>query len=191
MAKELQLCYIKGVNVTFTELFKKECKERFGITEGLVSEVLENPTGHEVIDYKDLSLEFDIKEVGGVYLLVISRKLGEQLEVFLGLKIRKDFIGEEMLSKPNNVLEKLVDRFGLDITIGNFSGKYAVAQDIKILPGQVSNLVSFKNPANHSFLSSMLIKVNNQMTEVECAQAFILDTDEYGRWLSSSTKDVA
>lgn len=178
------------MDVAFTDLFKKECGEKLGIVEDVVREVLKKPSGYKNINYKGLLLEFYIKDTNRFYTLVFGRKDQDQLEVDLALEIKKEFLEPKEVIEPTKALQKLIEKFGLDIKVGNYSGKIVVAQNINILPGQMSNLVSINNPDSHPFLSTIFIRVNEQMTIAECALAFVLDTKEYKEWLSASNKQT-
>ena len=82
-------------------------------------------------------------------------------------------------------MSALIKKYGLTVVVGSAATKLAIANDIDIKPDQASNLLEIKNPDNHSFLTSMFIKINENKTKAKCALVFALDSDEYLKWVSN------
>ena len=172
------------MEVNFTELFDKESRDNFKISRESVREAIETPLNLEEIVYKGLRLQFFTKEIdNNRLLLVLARKVENKIVVDLAFQVKMGLAKALKIQQPTLVLQRLVEKYGLVVTVGNISRKFIIAQEIDLKPEQVTNLVKVKNPDNHSFVTSMDIKINKNKTKVECVLVFALDTDRYLDWI--------
>ncbi len=171
------------MDINFTDLFKKESQDKFSISTEEVENTINNPSKSEEIAYEGLSLKFYTKANGDKLLLVLGREISNQITIDLAFRIKPDLDKKLAIFKPAQILEKLIDRFGLEVEIGETKSKFILANEISIKPGEASNLVKVNNSKNHLFTTSMFIKINEDKTKAQCALVFALDVDSYLEWI--------
>ena len=92
------------MNIIFTELFNRECRDKFQITETHVREVIASPNEQETAKLDELELRFFVKEMlqerGKYYLLVCTRWDGSNLFVDLAFRILAELVEESKTLKP-------------------------------------------------------------------------------------------
>ncbi len=175
-----------NMNIVFTDQYDKESRNKFGIPRELVREAIQNPLNYEEIKYDGLTLLFITKEIDNEYmLLIIGNKNIDNISVDLAFRVKKDLDKTLKIQNPSSILKKLIEKCGLFIEIGNISQKLFIAQDIDIKAGQNINLFDVKNPDNHSFVSSVYIKINEDRSKLGCALLFAFDTEKYLDWVSN------
>ncbi|HUD44418.1 MAG TPA: hypothetical protein VMR41_02655 [Patescibacteria group bacterium] len=169
-------------------MFETECKDKFGISHTMVKKALAGPLDSQEITYKGLDLLLTTKEIDtSNILIIIANREKNDLSIESAFKLRKDLMKDILIQKPLTIFQHFVEKFGLDIIIGDFSSKFILDETIDINPLQVMNIVNISNPQNHNFLQSMFIKINTAHTQVECAIAFAIDTIEYQAWITIPT----
>jgi len=187
------------MRIIFTDLFKKECRDKFQITEDQVQQAITNPDKRQVANFDDLSLRFFIKRMpepqGEHYLLVCTRLEGSNLLVDLAFRILPELVEEVKTLNPIILLQQLALKFGLTIRVGQQLNKFIFRESIPIKSSiEPAKLVEVLNPKNHSFIQSMFIKIERQgdMKIANCALAFCIDEDKYLSWLigKKSVNDV-
>lgn len=188
------------MKIIFTDLFKKECRDKFQITEYQVQQVITSPDEQQVANFEDLSLRFFIKRIlepqGQHYLLLICTHLeGSNLIVDLAFRILPELVEEVKTLNPIILLQQLALKFGLTIRIGQQLNKFIFRESIPIKSSvEPAKLVEILNPANHSFIQSMFIKIEQQedIKVAHCALVFCIDEDRYLSWLmgKKSINDV-
>jgi len=188
------------MKIIFTDLFKKKCRDKFQITEYQVQQVITSPDEQQVANFEDLSLRFFIKRIlepqGQHYLLLICTHLeGSNLIVDLAFRILPELVEEVKTLNPIILLQQLALKFGLTIRIGQQLNKFIFRESIPIKSSvEPAKLVEILNPANHSFIQSMFIKIEQQedIKVAHCALVFCIDEDRYLSWLmgKKSINDV-
>ena len=187
------------MRIIFTDLFKKECRDKFRITEDQVQQAITNPDEQQFANFDDLSLRFFVKKMleaeGEHYLLVCTRLEGSNLLVDLAFKILPELVEEVKTLDPLILLQMLALKFGLTIRIGQQFNKFIFRESISLKSSvEPAKLVEVLNPENHSFIQSMFIKIEQQgdMKIANCALAFCIDLDRYLSWLmdKKSVNDV-
>lgn len=178
------------MGIVFTDLFKKECRDKFRITEDQVQQVITNPDEQQVVSFDELTLRFFVKRIFEAeveyYLLVCTRLENGNLLVDLAFKILPELIGEVKTLEPIILLQQLALKFGLTIRIGQQLNKFIFRELIPLKSSaEPAKLVEVLNPENHSFIQSMFIKIEQQgdMKIANCALAFCIDSDRYLSWL--------
>jgi len=147
------------MEINFTDLFDKESRNKFGVSRELAREAILTPLSSEEIAYKGLQLQFFTKKTdANRFLLVLARKVDNKITVDLAFEVKANLAETLQIQQPTSVLQKLVEKYGLIVTIGNISKKIIIAQEIDLKPEQITSLVAIKNPDNHSFVTSMFIK---------------------------------
>lgn len=94
------------------------------------------------------------------------------------------------LEPPNPLilLQKLVERFGLSMKIGNQFNKFIMSEEI-VSPDNTldaTEVIDIQNPKDHGFVNSFFIRVEKQKDTllIKCALAFVIDETEYMAWLN-------
>jgi len=179
------------MNIVFTELFNKECRDKFQVSEAQVEQAITSPNEQEVAKLDELEIRFFVKQMlqagDKYYLLVCTRWDGSNLLVDLAFRILPDFVEELRTLKPIILLQQLTLKFGLTIRVGQQFSKFIFRELIPLkLSDEPTKLVEVVNPENHSFMQSMLIKIEQEGdTKIaNCALAYCIDSDRYLSWLT-------
>jgi len=185
------------LEIKFTDLFLKECRDKLRITESQVIEAVTCPDECQNVSLDDLELKFFLKKEhqqwGEDYLLVCSQYKNNCLFIDSAFYIPSEFIRELKTPEPVILLQQLALKFGLPIRIGLQLNKFIFRESIHIESlDNKPELVEILNPENHSFIQFMFIKIEQQgsMKIANCALAFCIDMDEYLSWLQAE-KDVS
>ncbi len=178
------------MSIIFTELFKKECRDKFQITETQVQEAIISPNEQQVAKFDELEVRFFVKQMlhagGKYYLLVCTRWDGSNLLVDLAFRIPTELADEAKTLKPIILLQQLALKFGLTIRVGQQLNKFIFRELIPIeLSNEPTKLVEVINPENRSFIQSMFIRIEQQRNEkiAHCALGYCIDSDKYLSWL--------
>ena len=178
------------MEIIFTELFKKECQNKFQITGGQAKQVITSPDKQEVAKFDDLDLRFFVKKMpepeGEYYLLVCTCLEGGNLVVGLAFRILPELVEEVKTLEPIILLQQLALKFGLTIRVGQQLSKFIFRESISVKPSDKPvRLIEVLNPENHPFMQSMFIKIEQQgdVKIANCALAFCIDSDRYLSWL--------
>jgi len=179
------------MNIVFTDLFNKECRDKFQISETQVQQAITSPDEEEAAKFDELEVRFFVKQmlqVGGKYcLLVCTRWDGSNLFVDLAFRILTELTDEVKTLKPIILLQQLALKFGLTIRIGKQLNKFIFRELIPVeLSGEPTKLIEVINPDNHSFTQTMFIKIEQKGDEkvANCALAYCIDSDRYLSWLT-------
>ena len=179
------------MNIVFTELFNKECRDKFQISETQVQQAITSPDEEEAAKFDELEVRFFVRQMpqagGKYYLLVCTRWEGSNLFVDLAFRILTELVDEVKTLKPIILLQQLALKFGLTIRVGQQLNKFIFRELIPIeLSNEPTKLVEVVNPGNHSFMQSMFIKIEQQGEEkvANCALAYCIDSDRYLSWLT-------
>jgi len=129
-------------------------------------------------------------EPEGEYCLLICTHLKNgNLLVNLAFRILPELVEEVKTLDPIILLQQLALKFGMPIQIGDQIKKFIFRESIPIKASheqtKLEKLAKVFNPANHSFIQSMFIKIE-QKGEIEvanCAIAFCIDLNRYLSWL--------
>lgn len=184
------------MSIIFTELFKKECRDKFQITETQVQEAIISPNEQQVTKFDELELRFFVRRIpqagGEYYLLVCTRWENGNLLVDLAFRIPTELADGAKTLKPIILLQQLALKFGLTIRVGQQLNRFIFRELIPIeLSNESTKLVEVINPDNHSFMQSMLIRIEQKGDAkiANCALAYCIDSDRYLSWLTG--KEVA
>ncbi|MCK4273324.1 MAG: hypothetical protein KAW90_00420 [Dehalococcoidales bacterium] len=179
------------MNIIFTEMFSKECRDKFQIAEVQVQQAITSPNEQEAVKLDELELRFFVKQMPQAgdkyYLLVCTRWDGSNLLVDLAFRIPAELVDEAKTLKPIILLQQLALKFGLTIRVGQQLNKFIFGESIPIKPfDKPTELVEVINPEKHSFMQSMFIKIEQQGDEkiANCALAYCIDSDRYLSWLT-------
>jgi len=181
------------MRIIFTESFKNECQNKFQITENQAKQAIANPDKQIVAKIDDLDIRFFVKRMlepkDDYCLLICTRSESNDLLVNLAFRILPELVKEVKTLDPIILLQWLALKFGLPIQIGQQIKKFIFRESIPIKASheqtKLEKLAKVFNPANHSFIQSMFIKIK-QKGDIEvanCAIAFCIDLNRYLSWL--------
>ncbi len=178
------------MNIVFTELFNKECRDKFQIAETHVEEAITSPNEKEAAKFDELEVRFFVKQMlqagDKYYLLVCTRWDGNSLLVDLAFRIPTELVDEAKTLKPIIILQQLALKFGLTIRVGQQLNKFIFRELIPITRAEEpAKIIEVINPEKHSFLQLMFIKIEQQGDAriANCALAYCIDSDRYLSWL--------
>jgi hypothetical protein len=174
------------MEIVFTALFDDYCRDKFHIPRQLVRDAITNPLELHSTSYKGLKLNFYTKDiVGDELLLIIAREDNSKLVIDYTFRIKADLLKATDLQNPLTILQKFIERFGLNVVVGEQKSKFIFEEEINIQPNNAQNILNIENPNNHSFITSSFIKIDNSKTKIECAMVFALDVNDYQEWLDN------
>lgn len=177
------------MNIQFRETFDHFSKEKYGIKTGQAKRVIRHPDKHQGVKFDHgLILKFFSGQIPLTkhYLLVYGTVEGDDLVVNGAFRLLADFRTDVETCTPVQLLEKFVDRFGLEVSVGRLRSKFFFNQQVVIDEEvEVTKIVSFENPHNHSLASEMMIKIDEETDRkiFTCAMVFCLDTTAYTQYL--------
>ena len=182
------------MNIIFAEYFEKEIEEKFQITKHDVIHAITNPDYQDSLREQELELILVVKSEGveenTSYLLVLARKFGESdFHVSTTFRILPNMIRAPEDLEPLPLLYRFVNRFGMDIYIGNKRGKLIEREKIPVglSVNSPAEIVKIRNPSKHSFVQCLYIKIEQDGNRkfANCFLAFCIDTDKYSHWLQA------
>jgi hypothetical protein len=178
----------------YTELFQKECENRFGITRDIVRDAIARPDKEQKLASQGLTLILYSKKIRGVedYVVVSAHAQGQDLMVDLAFRMKKELIEEAKTTLPFSLLQALAIQFGLSIKIGDRESKFVYNEIIPTVSGDVKNVVRINNPSGKSLISCIWIRMlhNNMGFLAQCALVFCIDLQAYTLWLERKDEDM-
>lgn len=180
------------MEVKFTELFNVRCQNRYHVSRGQVRQVVLEPDIVQTVDFDNQVISFFVKKVSKgdshFYLLTFAKTNGENLDVILAFKVLPELAPDLETPKPLILLQKLVERFGLSMQIGNQFNKFIMSEEIISSDSTLdaTEVIDILNPKDHSFINSFFMRTENQKGAlvIKCALAFVIDETEYMAWLN-------
>lgn len=176
----------------FSPFFQKECQEKLGVGKEETLDAVKSPDKEErVLFNSEKELMFFSKRrpsaKGDVYFVGCAEHGFNQTVVLWGLRIRSDLSKELSLLSPIQLITRLVDKFGLRITLGDLTKSFIFSHNIRVRSSDPMEIIKIHNPENHSFMASFMLKIvpaSNGDYIANCALLFCLDTTRYLGWLS-------
>lgn len=180
------------MRISFTELYEQNCQDQFHISREQVRQTVTSPDAHQIMKLDELELGFFIKRItrpdGDFFVLVCAHRSGDDWLIELGFKLLPEIVTGLGTLEPLIVLQQFAQRFGLGVRIGHQFNRFIFREEIP-LEQQATDptaLVQIVNPSNHSFIQSVLVRIDNQggTPIARCAIAYAIDTDQYIAWLT-------
>jgi len=176
----------------FPELFKKECQDKFKISQAEVLKTIQKSDKTESVIFNgQKELIFFLRFISSerdYYILVCAERRLQSLVVYWAFKIFADLCDDIHLLSPIQLLARFADAYGLPITIGDLTSKFIFAHRVEVSSSDLTSLISIHNPENHSFMNCLLLKVSRKDRSTfiaDCALMFCIDTTRYINWISS------
>lgn len=171
----------------YTELFQRECENRFGITRDIVRDAIAQPDKEQRLASQGLTLVLYSKKIQGVndYVIVSTHAQGQDLMVDLAFRLKKKLIEEVGTTLPFSLLQALAIQFGLPIKIGDRESKFFYNEIIPTVSGDIKKVLRIKNPFGKSLISCIWIRIlhNNMGFLAQCALVFCIDLRAYTSWV--------
>lgn len=174
----------------FSELFKKECQDKFKISQTEVLKVIQKSDKTESVIFNgQKELIFFLRFIPSeqdFYMLVCAERGLQSLGIYWAFKIFADLCKEIHLLSPIQLLARFADAYGLPITIGSLTSKFIFAHRIEVSSSDPTRLISIYNPENYSLMNCLLLKVSQKDRTsfiADCALMFCIDTTRYINWI--------
>jgi hypothetical protein len=171
----------------YTELFQRECENRFGVTRDLVRDAIAQPDKEQRLASQGLTLILYSKKIPGSddYLVVSTHVQGQDLMVDLAFRLKKDLVDEAKTTLPFPLLQALALQFGLPVKIGDREGKFVYNEIIPTTSRDVKKVLRINNPDGRPLVSSIWVRMlqNNMGFLAQCALVFCIDSQAYASWL--------
>lgn len=162
------------------------------VREERVIECINKPTKRHFVNVDDLTLEFyTLREKVGKYtLLIIGQRMETELRVLYAFKIL-DTLCENIVSMaPLNMLEALIERFGIKIDVAGKQALFFLNEQMELKEGTDLNKIisTVERSQSDDVIVASFFKVNTKKNLLECALSFALDRQRYEEWLKTNTR---
>jgi hypothetical protein len=174
-----------------------------GITRNQANSVIALPDKSEVIEYAGLFLQFFTKHFPDsrppFHVLVVAQQMpNRQPTLMYAMKVFEGFCDGLAELSPSELLQKIADRFGCEIQIGNAGKRLYLEESIESVPNEAM-LRGFPpgvrcrkaGPPTHLLMSLLLMRdphssgVPGAPDVWKCGLCFALDASEYKPYLDS------
>ena len=178
--------------VIIGEYIRKEVIPLIGITEEEITKAMENPIHTEKFEHLGLKLFFCLLNYSDDYFLLAETKIaprtGDKVlsQVF---KLRRSFIEKAQTTNPIVLLEMFIDRFGVEVQIGDFHNKFIIREAVPIPqmrhPNEFTRFLRIKAPKKAKISQSMYVNFQKSGTwiVVQCALVYAINLSDYKNWI--------
>lgn len=174
----------------FSDLFKKECQDKFHISQtNIIESVQKSDKTESVIFNGQKELIFFLRRILSkreFYMLVCAERRDRSLIIYWAFKIFTNLCKEIHLLSPIQLLARFADSYGLPATIEDLTSKFIFAHRFEVSSSDPTCLISIHNPENHSFMNCSLLKVfqkDGTSFIADCALVFCIDITRYINWI--------
>lgn len=174
----------------YTELFQRECENRFGTTRDAVRDAIAQPDKEQRLASQGLTLILYSKKFPGSddHLVVNCHVQGQDLMVDLAFRLKKEMVDEAKTTLPFPLMQALALTFGLVVKVGDRESKFLYNEVIPVPSRDIKQAMRIGNPENHPLISSIWMRMlqNDMGFLAQCALVFCIDSQAYGAWLAQS-----
>ncbi|HVX02831.1 MAG TPA: hypothetical protein VHA09_06725 [Nitrososphaera sp.] len=174
----------------YTELFQKECENKFGMTREVVRDAIAQPDREQRLESQGLTLILYSKKLpGSDDRLIVSTHVQEQhLLVDLAFRLKKEMVDQAKTTLPFPLLQALALRFGLPVKIGDRESKFVYNEILPTTSQDIKKVLRIGNPENKQLVSSIWVRMlqNRMGFLAQCALVFCLDSQAYQAWLEKT-----
>lgn len=178
------------MKIKFTDTFDDVANSQFGIRRSHVEQVISKPDKLHVLEIQDLKILYYFSRVnlpkGNYHYLLVEGVVDKDgdIAVNLAFKVYSDLIENIGERTPLEVLEAVINCFGVEVTVGNVSSKLIYDKLIPLNSTDLSRVCYVTNKPESGILISWL-KVENLRGQpyAHCAMVYCLDIDKYLQWL--------
>ena len=175
-------------SIVLGENFKREFAQKFQIAPSHIVSAVKNHDQIQVVNVDELELQFFIKRIDAAQppfsLLVYFSREEKQLHARAAFKVYHDLCPECASLPPLEILERLVERFGMELRIGERTGKFILQEKIPFVGmDPISNLTFSRD---ESWTKMLWFKVEDGDPKIaHCALCFAINTTKYLSWVES------
>jgi hypothetical protein len=174
----------------YTELFQRECENRFGITRDTVRDAIAQPDKEQRLSSQGLTLILYSKKAPGSddYIVVNTHVQGQDLMVDLAFRLKKELVEESRTVLPFPLMQALALRFGLVVKVGERETKFIYNEVIPVASRDIKQAMRISNPENRPLVSAIWMRMlqNELGFLAQCALVFCIDSRAYGEWLGQA-----
>lgn len=186
---------IKELATVYTELYQRECENRFGVTREIVREAITHPDREQRLASQGLTIILYSKKAddgsGNSRQLVVSTHVqGHDLMVDLAFPVKAELVEEAgRTTLPFPLMQALALKFGLPVRVGDRESKFIYNEVIPVTSADPRKAIRISNPENRPLVSCIWVRMlqNSMGFLAQCALVFCIDSQAYGEWLSSTS----
>ncbi|GEM_PF-6890231 len=171
----------------YTELFQKECENRFDITRDAVRDAIAQPDKEQRLSSQGLTLILYSKKTPGSddYFVVNTHVQGQDLIVDLAFRLKKELVEEAKTDLPFPLMQALALRFGLPVKVGERETKFIYNEVIPVASKDIKQAMRISNPMDRPLISAIWMRMlqNDLGFLAQCALVFCIDSKAYNEWL--------
>lgn len=96
-------------------------------------------------------------------------------------------LGDDLFDLPPlEVLKRIIEKFGLEVTVGKKKGKFFLRETMAVASGRTSNLVGVKAPPRvpYHMYAAFRSRIDQGKMKVDVAMAYCIDDKKYRGWSS-------
>jgi hypothetical protein len=183
----------------YTELYQRECENRFGVTREKVREAIASPDSEQRLTSQGLTLILYSKKTGpDRHIVVITHVQGQDLMVDLAFPILPELAGEAEggsggvagagAALPLHLVQALALKFGLPVRVGERETKFIYNEVIPVSSMDPKKAIRIASPDNRPLVSCIWVRMlqNSMGFLAQCALVFCLDSQAYAGWLAGN-----
>lgn len=178
--------------IVFKDTFDDLSSKEFGIRRKHAEEAIEKSDAVEVFEVDDLRVIFFLKRVetaSSKYLLLVqANEDNKDISVNFAVKLYQELLDIDLYeSTPLSLFENFIERYGIEFSFGDFTGKYLLDKKIQVESRNVAEIIRIDNDSEAFTLFSFL-KFNpaGRFYEAQCALLFCFNYQKYGEWLKAN-----
>ena len=173
--------------IVYTELFQRQCENKFGLTRDLVRDAISLPDKEQRLASQGLTLILYSKTIPNSedVLIVNTHVQGHDLMADLAFRLKKELVDDAKTMLPFPLLQAFALQFGLPFKIGEREGKFVYNEIIPTSSGDIKKVLRIVNSDGKPLVSSIWIRMlqNNMGFLAQCALVFCIDWQSYALWL--------
>jgi len=179
------------MEIKYSQRFKEEAQNKFGIRPAYVEQVLQGPDDVQEVQLQGpapKTISFYVRHVTGTnldhHLLVYGDRGENRFEVASALKIPTKILPPGQSVRPVDMIRCLALEYGLFMKVGSLREKFIFSQTAI---HDDSPMVQVENPDNHSFALECMIQLRDEGNAPrvrDCALGYCLDLSLYQKAIS-------
>jgi hypothetical protein len=170
----------------YTELFQRECEDKFGVTRDIVRNTIAEPDKEQRLSSQGLTLIIYCKKIPGLedYIVASTHVQGQDLMVDLAFRVKRELVEDAKTTLPFPLLQALALRFGLPVKVGDRESKFIYNEIIPTTSRDIKKVIRINNPQGRPLVSAIWVRMlqNNMGFLAQCALVFCIDWHAYSSW---------
>lgn len=168
--------------------FTPKCVERAlpvaGLTTWQVHETVLQATASQQVNAEGFGLQLFTKTIGEVgqqrLVLAITRSEPDRMLIGMVLVCRPEWIDNDFTTPPLTVLDRLIDRFGVECEVGNLRGKLLLGREaLGSEPGQPLRVRPMRGRPEAVMTCAHIKAIESSPTRHRVGLCFAIDLDRY------------